>query len=139
MARNGVISVGFGDFTRAVDKFEKHLIREIKRVVAETAEMLVSQAKALAPVDDGNLKSSIDVTYAQGGLTAIVRVGAFYAIYLEVGTGIYSTEGNGRKDPWVYYKNGRYYFTRGIRPQPFWNPSVEVAMKHFRDEMNKLG
>jgi len=139
MAKNGVISVGFGNFERAVNKFEKHLIRQVKRVIAETAEKLVAQAKALAPVADGNLKSSIDVTYAQGGLTAIVRVGAEYAVYVEYGTGIYAVKGNGRKDPWVYFKNGRYYYTRGMKAQPFWNPSLEVAMKHFRDEMNKLG
>jgi HK97 gp10 family phage protein len=137
MSRN-VISVGFKDFERTVNRFERHVIREIKRIVAETAEMAVSQMKALAPVGDGNLKRSIDVTYAQGGLTAIIRVGASYAIYIEYGTGIYSTEGTGRQDPWVYFKNGRYYFTRGIRPQPFWNPSVESAMRHFRDEMNRL-
>lgn len=139
MARNGIVSVGFKDFERTVDKFERHVIREVKRIIAETAEMIASQATALAPVDDGNLKRSIDVDYAIGGLTAIITVGAAYAIYVEYGTGIYATEGNGRKDPWVYFKDGKYYFTRGMKAQPFWNPSLEVAMKYFEKEMNKLG
>lgn len=139
MARSGVISVGFGSFEKTVDKFEKQTIRKVIKIVAETAEMAVSQMKALAPVDDGALKASIDVTYAQGGLTAVIRVGSYYGIYLEFGTGIYAKEGNGRKEPWVYYKNGKYYFTRGIKPQPYFYPSIEVAMKHFKDEMNKLG
>lgn len=139
MARSGVISVGFKDFERTVNRFEKQIIREVKRIVAETAEMAVAQMKALAPVDDGNLKASIDVTYAQGGLTAIIKVGSYYGIYVEFGTGIYSSTGQGKKDPWVYYKDGRYYFTRGIKPQPYFYPALEVAMKHFKDEMNKLG
>lgn len=139
MARNGIVSVGFKDFERTVDRFEKHVIREVKRVIAKTAEMIASQATALAPVDDGNLKRSIDVDYAKGGLTAIITVGAAYAIYVEYGTGIYATEGNGRNDPWVYFKDGKYYFTRGMKAQPFWNPSLEVAMKYFEKEMNKLG
>lgn len=137
--RSGVISVGFKDFEKTVDRFEKHIIREVKRIIAETAEKMVSQMKALAPLGDGNLKSSIDVTYAQGGLTAIIKVGAYYGIYVEFGTGIYATEGNGREEPWVYFKNGRYYFTRGMKAQPYFYPSLEVAMKHFKDEMNKLG
>lgn len=106
MKRNGIISVGFGEWERAVNKFEKHIIREVKRIVAETAEMMVSQMKALAPVseiDGGNLKKSIDVMYVKGGLTAIITVGASYGVYVEFGTGIYSIEGNGRKTPWVYY------------------------------------
>lgn len=134
-----ITGYGYKGFEVAVDKFEKHIIKQIKRIVSETAEMIVSQAKALAPVGDGNLKSSIDVTYAQGGLTAIIKVGAEYGIYVEFGTGIYATEGNGRDTPWVYYNNGRYYYTRGMKAQPFWNPSLEVAMKHFSTEMNKLG
>lgn len=134
-----ITGYGYKGFEVAVEKFEKRLIRKIKRIVAETAEMIASQAKALAPVGDGNLKRSIDVMYAQGGLTAIVTVGAYYAIYVEFGTGIYAKEGNGRKDPWVYFKDGRYYFTRGMKPQPFFYPSLEVAMKHFSSEMNKLG
>lgn len=134
-----ITGYGYKDFDVAVNKFEKHLIRQIKRIVAETAEMIATQAKALAPVDDGNLKSSIDIDYAKGGLTAIVTVGASYGIYVEFGTGIYAKEGNGRKDPWVYYKNGRYYFTRGMKAQPYFYPSLEVAMKYFSTEMNKLG
>lgn len=144
MRRNGVIQVGFGEWERAVNKFEKHLIREVKRIVAETAEMMVSQMKALAPVseiDGGNLKSSIDVIYAKGGLTAIITVGAHYAIYVEYGTGIHAENGNGRKTPWVYYdeKLKQYVFTRGMEAQPFFHPSLEMAMKHFKNEMNKLG
>lgn len=145
MARGGYI-VGFGDkgIERAVNKFERHIIKQVKRIVAETAEMAVTQMIALAPtakIDGGNLKSSINVTYAQGGLTAIITVGASYSWYVEYGTGIYAKEGNGRKTPWVYYskKLGRWVWTRGMKAQPFWNPSLEVALKHFTTEMNKLG
>jgi HK97 gp10 family phage protein len=142
MARGGLI-IGFGDqgIERAVNKFERHIIRQVKRIVAETAEMAVSQMKALVPVGDGNLKRSIDVMYTQGGLTAIITVGAHYAWYVEYGTGIYSTEGTGRKTPWVYYSKDlkRWVYTRGIKAQPFWHPSLDVAFKHFTNEMNKLG
>lgn len=46
--------------------------------------------------------------------------GAPYPIYVELGTGIYAAEGNGRKSPWVWRdKNGKYHYTRGIRPRHF--------------------
>ncbi|WP_226639320.1 HK97-gp10 family putative phage morphogenesis protein [Priestia flexa] len=130
---------GHKRFELAVDKFEKHIIKEVKRVVRETAELIVTNSKSLAPVDDGALKDSIDVVYAQGGLTAIVRVGVSYAVYVEFGTGIYATKGNGRKDPWVYYKNGRYYFTRGMHAQPFFFPALDIAEKHWKNELKMLG
>lgn len=135
---------GYIEFDKAVDKFEKRMIRELKRVVAETTEMAVAQMKALAPVseiDGGNLRKSIDVTYFKGGLSAVITIGAFYAIYVEHGTGIYAEDGKGRKTPWVYFsdKLGRFVFTRGMRAQPFFYPSMEIAAKHFTSEMNKLG
>lgn len=139
----GIVGTGFPDFEIAVDKFEKNVIEEIKRIVAETAEMLVSEARAKAPVapDGGHLRHSIGVEYFNDGLTAIVSVGAEYRFYVEHGTGIYSDLGTGRETPWVYYseKLGRWVWTRGMKAQPFWRPSVEIAMKHFKDEMNKLG
>jgi hypothetical protein len=133
--------IGYGDktFERAVGIFERKVIAKIKKIVADTAEMAVSQMKALAPVDESGLKNSIDVTYMKGGLTAYIVVGAEYGIYVEYGTGVYAVKGNGRKTPWVYYKDGRYYYTEGMTAQPYFHPSLEVAFKHFRDEMNKLG
>jgi len=134
---------GFGDkrFELGVKKFEKYYIKEVKRVIRETAELIVSQAQALAPVDEGNLRDSITAQYMKGGLSAYIHVGAHYAVYVEFGTGIYAVKGDGRKDPWVYYseKLGKFVFTRGMEAQPFWFPSLDVAEKHFRSEMKKLG
>jgi len=137
----GITGHGFKNFDIAIDRFERKVIKDVKRIVAETAEMIVSQAKALAPVDEGHLKNSINVHYYNRGLSAEIIVGAEYAIYVEYGTGIYAKDGNGRKTPWVYYsdKLGRYVYTRGIHAQPYWNPSVERARAFFKTEMNKIG
>jgi hypothetical protein len=136
--------IGYGDkgFERAVGIFERKIIREIKRIIAETAEMAVSQMKALAPVDTSALKDSIGVEYEKGGLRAIIQVTAAHALYIEYGTGIYSTHPEGgRQTPWVYFSEdlGRWVYTHGIEPQPYWHPSIDVAFKYFRDEMNKIG
>lgn len=139
-------SIRYGDkgFELAVDEFEKQYINDIKKIIATTAELMVSQMKALAPVseiDGGNLRNSIDVAYYNGGLNAVINVGASYGIYIEYGTGIYSSTGSGRKTPWVYYdeKLGHYVFTHGMRAQPFFRPGFETASKYFNSAMNRLG
>lgn len=132
---------GHKRFELEVDKFEKHIMNEVKRIISETSEIIVTNAKALAPVGDASLKDSIDVNYYKGGLSAQVRVGAHYAIYVEFGTGIYAVKGNGRKDPWVYYskKLKRYVYTQGMKAQPFFFPALDIAEKHWKAEFKKLG
>lgn len=145
MPKIGFVGYGSKDFEFAVGRFERRIIREVKRIVAETAEKISAQARVLAPVaeiDGGNLRNSIEVIYYKGGLTAEVRVTADYAIYVEYGTGIYATgPGGGRKTPWVYFdeKLQRWVFTRGMHAQPFWRPALEVGRNHFDKELGKLG
>lgn len=126
---------------RAIRKYGDDVITEIKKIIIETAYVIQSNAQAQAPVDDGNLRDSIEVELLQGGLTAVVRVTANYAIYVEYGTGIYAKEGNGRDTPWTYYSDKlvRFVTTEGMRPQPFWDPAVKMGQRHFRREMRRLG
>ncbi|MGM0903064.1 MAG: HK97-gp10 family putative phage morphogenesis protein [Bacillota bacterium] len=128
-------------FKRAIKEFEKEFIKEVKRVVTETAKIIHGNAMALAPNDDGNLRKSIEIRYFNGGLSAEIIVGAHYAIYVEYGTGIYAKEGNGRKTPWVYWsdKLNRYVFTRGMKAQPYWGPALDAGGKYFDKELKKLG
>lgn len=136
-----ISSKGDIGFLKAVNNFEQTIIDGVKRVIVETAEMAAAQMKALAPVDESNLRKSIEVDYSPDGLRAKIIVGAEYGIYLEYGTGIYALDGNGRKDPWVYYseKLGRYVYTRGIHAQPYFHPAMEQASDFFTREMNKIG
>ncbi|MDA1478363.1 HK97-gp10 family putative phage morphogenesis protein [Bacillus changyiensis] len=126
-------------FDRAVRTFSDRVIDRVKQIVTETAEIIYGQAVALAPVDEGNLKNSIEINYYDGGLKAKITVGASYGIYVEFGTGIYSVSGKGRKTPWVYFdeKLGRYVFTRGMHAQPFFFPAVESGGQHFTRELNR--
>lgn len=125
---------------RALDKWSDKIEKEVKRIIHETALVIQSQARALAPSDSGYLRKSIEVTTSSDGLTALISVGADYAIYVEYGTGIYAVNGNGRKDPWVFYDEqyGKFVFTRGMRAQPFWFLSLDVGKKHYDQEMKKL-
>jgi len=141
MARSGQVKFGSRALSNALKKYEESVECDAKRIVVDTAIMILSNAKALAAFDEGNLRDSIELEIRNGGLTAIVRVTASYAVYVEFGTGIYAVEGNGRKTPWTYYstKLGRFVITEGMQPQPFWFPAIDIGQKHFNSEMRKLG
>jgi len=134
------IKFGGHELLRAVARFEDGVLDEVKRIVYETARVIQSNAKALAPVDLGNLRDSIEVTILNGGYVAKVTVGANYAVWVEYGTGIYSTQGNGRLTPWTYYsaKLGRYVTTKGNHAQPFWEPAVEAGKRYFEQQMRQF-
>lgn len=121
--------------TRALQAYSDKTIKEAKRGVSETAMLLNTEASTRAPVDDGNLESSIQAEI--GGLEATVLVGAYYAIYVEFGTGIYAVGPGGsraKKIPWTYKgADGKWYTTYGMRAQPFWYPSLDVARKYFKN------
>lgn len=93
-------------------------------------------AKELCPRDTGNLrdhiKSEVDGHDLYIGVTTMNPP---YGIYVEFGTGIYSTVG-GRQTPWVYQdKNGEWHLTHGQRAQPFIKPA---ATDHSDEYMNIL-
>ena len=63
---------------------------------------------------------------------------AEYAPYVELGTGIYAKNGDGRKTPWVYCDDkGNYHKTAGRRATPFLEPaaleSKDDVMKAFEN------
>ncbi len=88
----------------------------------------------------GSLKNSI--THKAVGNTVYIGTnikaenGFPYGIAVELGTGIYATDKNGRKSPWAWKdKNGDWHWTKGIKPTHF----LKNAMtKHKKEYMNVI-
>lgn len=123
----------------AVVVFETH-ITDIKAAlneqVARASEiiggMAESYAKELSRVDTSTMKNSIGHSVEDEGRTVVVGAGPVYAIYNELGTGIYATDG-GRQTPWRYQDaKGQWHTTRGMRPQPFIRPSIENHISEYK-------
>lgn len=139
----GSITRGWPKLADYADDYVEDMQKRIKQIIAETGQIIQSQAKARAPRDGGHLIDSISLTITNGGMTAIIHVDAFYAIYVNYGTGIYA-EGPGgsraKKIPWTYYseKLGRFVTTSGMRAQEFWEPAVDAGARHFTREMRRL-
>ena len=100
----------------------------VKEAVEAALEAVGLQAEGYAKanitaagrVDTGELRNS--VTHQVEGSEQAVYIGSDleYAIYNEVGTGIYAEGGGGRTDPWVYVDDkGVGHWTVGMKPIHF--------------------
>ena len=84
------------------------------QVVRTSGAAVQNHARVRAPVDTGFLRSSITMTTADGGLTAIIDAGAHYAVYQEHGT--------------IY-----------MSAQPFMGPAKDAVDPSFVAAMEQLG
>ena len=123
------------NLVRALQVFSDKTIDDAERGISETAMLLDTEASSRVAVDTGMTKNSIQSEI--GGLEATVMVGSAVGIWLEFGTGVYSKGPGGsraKKIPWTYKgADGKWYTTYGMRAQPFWFPSIDVARKYFKN------
>lgn len=69
-------------------------------------------------VDTGRMLNS--VAHSEGEDYTAVGVSTPYAIWHEIGSGIYASDGQGRQSPWRYKDDkGNWHYTRGIKPIHF--------------------
>jgi HK97 gp10 family phage protein len=88
---------------------DKQAALEAIGIVAE------SYAKRSAPVDTGTLRNSISHAVKENDV--YIGTNQPYAAFVEYGTGIYASDGQGRQSPWGYYdRDGKYHVTRGQKP-----------------------
>lgn len=107
-------------------EFEAAISRALERCGSEAE----GYAKALAPVDTGNLRNSI--THKVVDDEVYIGTNNEYAAYVELGTGIH-TEG-GRQTPWVYKdEEGNWHHTRGQEAQPYLKPAVADHKQTYRN------
>lgn len=82
--------------------------------------------------DTGELAQSIH--HEVEGLTGVIGTNKEYAPYVEIGTGIFSSLGDGRDTPWVYWseKMQRFVYTVGQHPQPYLRPALMENLKEIK-------
>lgn len=98
-----------GEILRALEEKKKAALTGIG-IQAE------GYAKRSTPVDTGRLRNSI--THAVRGDDVYIGSNVEYAVWIELGSGIYASDGKGRQSPWGYYdRNGKYRVTRGMKPR----------------------
>lgn len=88
-------------------------------------------------VRTGNLRNSISHAKEKdddGNTVVAVGSRVEYAPWVELGTGVYAEDGQGRKTPWRYQdSNGNWHTTSGIPPRPYIRPAVERHIEEYQE------
>ena len=117
----------------ALEDFE----RQCQAALEVCGHQAVSHAKSTitkeSRVDTGALRNSIEHTVQDK--TLYVGTNVSYAIYNEMGTGIYAEGGNGRKSPWGYEDaQGNFHWTRGMKGIHF----LKNCIANHKDEYRNI-
>ncbi|WP_129692319.1 HK97 gp10 family phage protein [Gottfriedia acidiceleris] len=142
------------EFKKSVGELKAEMEAAIKEEVKNATLAMETRIKQDAPVNDGDLRRSIDHEFTNDGFVGHVYTNKEHAIYNEFGTGIYAVEGNGRKTPWVFPKraagskeynfpiiiiNGEeFYLTRGQKTHPFFFKNFDYIRPRFERELEKI-
>lgn len=127
---------------KLISKLEK--LDNVNQAMEQACILVENEAKIKCPVDNGLLRNSI-THYIEDNpdeLVGVVGTNVEYAPYVEFGTGIYSSLGNGRQDRWKYKDaKGEWHSTIGQHPQPYLQPALEENRrkieKMFKEQVKK--
>ena len=103
---------------------DRDLNKYMRQGMMKAVSIVQEAAQAKAPRDTGTLVRSIQVDVEEDGTEGVIYSNVEYAPYVEIGTGIHSTKGNGRKTPWSYKGSHGWVTTKGNKPQPFLEPAA---------------
>lgn len=120
-----------------LDKANRLIIDRFVQGMGKACLIPERQAKANCPVDEGLLRASIahDVSVNRQSIVGRVGTNLEYAPYVHQGTGIFASDGRGRKTPWRWKGDSvrwqGWHKTIGQEPKPF----LKNAIEQNRDEI----
>ena len=120
--------------TRAFEQACDNSVNKMQELLMQNMELtldhIAEKAKERVGVGTGALRAdtrSLGVEIVGDEVHGAVGNSLEHAIYHHQGTGIYASDGNGRKTPWVYEdpKTGEKIYTRGSKPNPYLKDTIE--------------
>lgn len=116
----------------------KDMDNYLSQAMAKACAVVQKSAREKAPSDTGALRRSIDFEVESNGTEGVVFSNLEYAPYVEIGTGIHSSKGNGRKTPWAYEGSHGWVTTSGNKPQPFLEPAAMESQSEIAKQFEGL-
>ena len=125
------------DIGRSCQRFEA----EARQIVARSTLNAETYAKQLAPVQTGNLRSSIGSRFKNSGLTGIVEATAAHAAYVEFNTRPHIIRAK-RAKYLRFKKGGQVHFRKSVKhpgttAQPFMRPALAQERPYFIQEITE--
>ena len=126
----------------ALDSWAERVLTLWGMKVQDYAQLLVPTGTADSTGIEGYVGGALkqSLTYALDLAKKTVTIGSnlFYSVYVELGTGVHATNGNGRKTPWGWKDfNCKWHFTRGMKAandgKGFLRPAVEEHIDELRE------
>lgn len=103
------------------------ILKKIGIQAATNAKLNVTNS---GRVDTGRMRNSI--TSEVVGNTVFIGSNVPYAVWHEVGSGIYAEDGQGRRSPWAYQdSHGQWHNTRGLKPVHFLKNAVADHVNEY--------
>ena len=128
-----------GEVSQNLDAFlADGLPNYLKQAMVAACAQVQETATGKAPKDTGNLARSIDFDVEEDGKEGVVYSNCEYAPYVEIGTGIHSSKGTGRKKPWSYKGKYGWVTTSGNNPQPFMQPALDENKSSILEKFEGL-
>lgn len=82
-------------------------------------------------VDTGRMRNSVAHTVVNHD--AYIGTNLEYAVYHELGTGVYASQPGGRQTPWVYYdRKGKAHRTKGLYPIHFLKKAASEHTEEYK-------
>ena len=115
------------------------IIQHLSEKIALSLELCGVQAEAHAKhnitsagrIDTGAMRNS--VTHTVSGNTVYIGSPLLYAIFNELGTGIYASQPGGRQSPWYYYdRKGVLHRTVGLKPIHFLRNAISDNISDYK-------
>lgn len=113
-------SAGSVRFESHLDEFKTAKTQQVLAWLEAVGIDAESTAANFAPVDTSRLKNSISHAVVQEEQAVYIGTNVEYAIYQELGTGIFAEGGSGRNTPWSYKdSHGEWHKTSGTAGKHF--------------------
>lgn len=103
--------------------------------VGAVQDIITSESR----IDTGAMRNSISHQVDLNDQSVVIGTNIEYAIYHELGTGIYLEGGGGRQTPWAYQDaNGEWHRTRGMKPIHMIKNGVSGSVNDFKSIANDI-
>lgn len=114
-----------------ISELDEKVAKSLEKIGQRCEGYAVANLTQFPRVDTGMLRNSI--THQVDGNDVYIGTNVPYAIYVEMGTGIYAADGTGRKTPWVYKDSkGEWHITKGMRPSHFLKNAVQQHIDEYK-------
>ena len=120
------------DINEGVEQGLEACAKEIREFEKTKIEQVTGKGQY---IPTGQLKRSVAIIpleWSPGLATIKIRPTVGYAKFVNNGTGVHSSDGQGKQDGWVYSPDGgnTFFFTLGMKPRYF----VEDTYQYYKDK-----